>query len=211
MLELGCGTGRIASALVEPGRRVVGLEIDAALFALARRKAPGVELMRGDMRSFDLDARFDRIIVPFTTFYCLLTRRDALACLKRVRRHLAPKGLFAFDAYAADGFHADSEPSDVDPDADALLAAFEHRGRLWNVFERSTWHKRRQRLDVTYTYRSRSKTLRIDIPQRYLLREEVAPLLERAGLRLTTLRGGFRNQRYTRHSELLVVTAKRAD
>lgn len=211
MLELGSGSGRLLPALVARGRRVVGLELDPALLALARRGAPrGVELVQGDMRNFELGASFDRVLIPFTAFYCLLTRADAIACLRCVRRHLAQGGALAFDAYAADGFHAESSPGDVDPEDLSELVSFEHRGRRWDVFEKSAWDKRRQRLDVTYLYRSRGRELAIQIPQRYFRAEEIAPLLARAGLRLRALRGGFGNQRYSKSSPLLVVTAERA-
>jgi SAM-dependent methyltransferase len=190
---------------------VVGLELDPALLALARSAAPaGVELVQGDMRKFELGASFDRVLIPFTAFYCLLTRADAIACLRAVRRHLAEGGALAFDAYAADAFHAESSPGDLDPEDLSELVSFESRGRRWEVFEKSAWDKRRQRLDVTYVYRSRQKELAIDIPQRYWRGEEIAPLLARAGLRLTSLRGGFRNQRFTKSSPLLVVTAESA-
>lgn len=211
MLELGSGSGRLLPALVARGRRVVGLELDPALLALARRSVPGVELVQGDMRKFELGSTFDRVIIPFTAFYCLLTRADALACLRAVRRHLSPNGLLALDAYAADGFHAESSPGDLDPEELSEVVSFVHRGRRWDVFEKSAWDKRRQRLDVTYVYRSSTRELAIEIPQRYLRADEIAPLLARAGLRLRTLRGGFRNQKYSpRSSPLLVVTAERA-
>jgi SAM-dependent methyltransferase len=211
VLELGSGSGRLLPALVERGRRVVGLELDPALLALSRRSAPAsVELVQGDMRRFELDSTFDRVIIPFTAFYCLLTQKDALSCLCNVRRHLAEGGALAFDVYAADAFHVESSPGDLDPEDLSELVSFEHRGRRWDVFEKSAWDKRRQRLDVTYVYRSRERELAIEIPQRYVRSDEIAPLLARAGLRLRTLRGGFRNQRYSKSSALLVVTAERA-
>ncbi len=212
VLELGCGSGRLLPALSSSGRRVVGLELDPALLALARRSAPsGVELTLGDMRNFELDASFERVVIPFTAFYCLLTRADAIACLRSVRRHLAEGGKLAFDAYAADGFHAESSPRDVAPDELSEVVSFEHRGRRWDVFEKSSWDKRRKRLDVTYLYRSGRRELAIEIPQHYWLSSEVGPLLARAGLRLRSLHGGFRKQRYSKDSPLLVVTAERAD
>jgi SAM-dependent methyltransferase len=211
VLELGCGSGRLLPALVAPGRRVVGLELDPALLSLARRSAPsGVELIPGDMRKFELGSKFERVLVPFTAFYCLLTRADAIACLRSVRRHLAQGGMLAFDAYSADGFHAESSPRDIDPDELSELVSFEHRGRRWDVLEKSSWDKRRQRLDVTYLYRSRRRELAIEIPQHYWLSSQVAPLFARAGLRVRSIHGGFRNQRYSKNSTLLVVTAERA-
>jgi SAM-dependent methyltransferase len=210
VLELGSGSGRLLPALCAEGRRVVGLELDPALLALARRSAPpGVELVHGDMRRFALGSTFERVIIPYTALYCLLTPREVLSCLRAVRRHLAPGGALAFDAYAADAFHAESSPSDLDAEELSQVVAFEHRGRRYQVLEKSTWDKRRQRLDVTYVYRSRTRELSIQIPQRYWLSPQIPALLARAGLALRALRGGFRNQRFSSRSPLLVVTAER--
>lgn len=212
MLELGSGSGRLLPALVARGRRVVGLELDPALLALARRSAPGVELVQGDMRKFELASTFDRVIIPFTAFYCLLTRKDALACLRAVRRHLSPNGLLALDAYAADGFHSESSPADLDPNELSEVVSFVHRGRRFHVFEKSSWDKRRRRLDVTYLYASPRlpKPISIMIPQRYWLAAELQNLFAQAGLEIASLRGGFRGERYSNDSSSLVVTAQRA-
>lgn len=214
VLELGCGAGRLLGELPAPGRRLVGLDRDAGLLALARKRLPrGVELVAADMRAFDLGERFDRVLVPYSGFYCLLTRKDALSCLRSIRRHLAPHGKLALDAYAADAFHEDSSADDLPDDALGEVVAFEHRGKIWDVYEKSRWSRRRQRLDVTYVYAARRSRSRVEIalPQRYLRGVELGPLLERAGLRLTQLHGGFRDERYrARSSEHLVVVARAA-
>lgn len=100
VLELACGTGRVALAMAEAGARVTGLELSEDMLARARGKAQVLDasvrkrltLVRGDMRDFHLRAKFPLIVVPFRAFQHLLTVKDQRACLDCCRKHLAPRG-----------------------------------------------------------------------------------------------------------------------
>jgi SAM-dependent methyltransferase len=102
ILELGCGTGRVAIPLARDGHRVVGLDRSAAQLAIARRKAGAagvkLELVAADMRAFALPEPFRLIVVAFNTFL-LLTPDERRACLARVREHLAREGTFLLDVF----------------------------------------------------------------------------------------------------------------
>jgi SAM-dependent methyltransferase len=105
VLELACGTGRIALPLARAGVQVVGLELaEDMLRVLAKRAEPeGEEVasritaVQGDMTDFDLGERFGLIVLGATSI-CLLHQPEArermFAC---VARHLADDGRFLFD------------------------------------------------------------------------------------------------------------------
>jgi SAM-dependent methyltransferase len=97
VLELACGTGRIAAALAADGHRVVGLDIATPMLAEARRKSDSVEWIAADMRSFTLSRRFDLVILAANAFCHLLTLRDCEDCLRSVLAHLEGGGRFALD------------------------------------------------------------------------------------------------------------------
>lgn len=105
VLELGCGSGRIAVALAGDGHTVVGLDRSPAMLerAAARAKAAGVgvELVVGDLRDFRLGRRFGLVVVPFNTFL-MVPPDERGACLGRIREHLAPDGLLALDMFQPD-------------------------------------------------------------------------------------------------------------
>jgi SAM-dependent methyltransferase len=59
VLDVGCGTGKVARALIERGLRVLGVEPDEAMATVARRHGVRVELARFEVwdpagRTFDL-------------------------------------------------------------------------------------------------------------------------------------------------------------
>jgi SAM-dependent methyltransferase len=220
VLELGCGYGRVLCALAELDCQLVGMDRNGdlltraahrrdALPADARRR---IQLVRGDMRRFDLGRRFDRILIPYSGIYCLLDEHDCVRCLECAARRLAPGGRLIFDAYQADDFHTESDPCDYRDQTLEPAGGIDHRGVRYDVFERSSWEREQQRLDVVYECvpRGGGAVLQGAIPHRYLLSHQVEGLLARAGLRLLHLYGDYQGSELQRYSELLVAIAERA-
>jgi SAM-dependent methyltransferase len=96
LLELGCGTGSILQRLTGVPT-LVGLDLSPEMLAVAGTKAPGAELLEGDLTSFSLGRTFDVIICVFDTLNHLLTFDAWLSAFDSVAAHLAPGGLFVFD------------------------------------------------------------------------------------------------------------------
>jgi SAM-dependent methyltransferase len=103
VLEIACGTGRVASRLASAGATVIAFDRSSAMLEVARQTSPSILSLRyleADMRDFDLTTldghpqAFGLIITPGHSFMHLLTIPDQLACLGCIRRHLAPGGLF---------------------------------------------------------------------------------------------------------------------
>jgi SAM-dependent methyltransferase len=138
VLELACGTGRLSNALAAKGIDVTGLDLSAAMLRRAklkaRRLAVAPSFVRGDMRSFTVGRRFELILLTCSSLSHMTSHADVLAVLRRIRRHLAPGGLFAFDVAnpqlrelagladrgprwisAAPGYAAQEELIDYDP------------------------------------------------------------------------------------------------
>jgi SAM-dependent methyltransferase len=95
VLEVACGTGRVAIRLARDGVDVVGVDISEAMLAIARQKSAGmrnVRWVRDDMRSLDLEETFGMAIIPGHSFQNILTADDQVATLRSIRRHLIPGG-----------------------------------------------------------------------------------------------------------------------
>ncbi|MBS1878219.1 MAG: class I SAM-dependent methyltransferase [Actinobacteria bacterium] len=97
ILDLGCGTGRVALHLARRGHPVVGVDIEPEL--LAALAARGAELpvltLRADARDFELGRRVPLALAPMQTLQLLDAADDRIACLRRVADHLDPGGRFA--------------------------------------------------------------------------------------------------------------------
>jgi SAM-dependent methyltransferase len=218
VLELGCGYGRLLPALAGVVDSYVGLDCDAGLLRLARRErvalgepaCTGVKLRRGDMRAFSMRERFDRILIPHSGLFCLQRDADVLECLRCARSHLRDRGELVLDSYAADGFHECSRPSDRSAEAEEWLARVAVAAVQYDVYERSRWDRRRQRMTVSYRYvpDGPGRVREGVIEHRYLLGAQLRTLLERAGYVVVEQSGGFRGQRLSRGSELMVVRAR---
>lgn len=123
VLELGCGTGRVAVPLASSGLHVVGVDSSPAMLAVARQRTGTLplELIEGDMREIDLARRFDTVLIPLGGLQHMETAVDVAATLGAVARHLASRGLAAVDVEAP---HPDDLASGPQP-------LIEHWTRPW--------------------------------------------------------------------------------
>ena len=95
VLELACGTGRVAIRLARSGANVVGLDLSPYMLEVARRKSVGLANIRwveGNMRSFELGKVFGLVIITGDAFQHLNTPEDQVSCLDCIKRHLIPGG-----------------------------------------------------------------------------------------------------------------------
>jgi len=109
MLDLGCGTGRLAIPLARRGKEVTGIDRSRAMLAYAKDKAGhlAIRWVEGDFRNFDLGREFDLIIACGHAFQALLTEADQRTFLRCARRHLADGGRLAFDTRNTVPLHLD--------------------------------------------------------------------------------------------------------
>lgn len=124
VLELGTGTGRVAARFLAAGHRVVGLEANAEMLALARAKLgsdPRFFGVQADVRTARLDQRFRLAVAPYGMVAHLLTDDDRRAAFRTTYEHLEPGGTFVFDdmpgwlAGAADGTQLEQRRVGRDP------------------------------------------------------------------------------------------------
>lgn len=97
VLDLGVGTGNLATLFVEEGCQVVGADFSGEMLARAKAKVPELQLVQVDLTADEwptvLNQRFERIVsnylfheFPFETKLRILTRlaRNNLAPLGRI-------------------------------------------------------------------------------------------------------------------------------
>jgi len=99
ILELGCGTGRVALHLAKLGHEVTGIDTDPALVgelnARAERSGLSARAITADAGAFELDRRFAIVIAPMQIVQILGGPERRRAMLARVAAHLGSGGRFA--------------------------------------------------------------------------------------------------------------------
>ena len=97
VLDAGCGTGRVAIELARRGVDVVGVDVDPAMLAEARAKAPEGHWVQGDLATLDLagtdgPSSFDLVAMPGNVMIFVAPGTEG-AVLARLAAHLVPGGL----------------------------------------------------------------------------------------------------------------------
>lgn len=97
VLDLGCGTGRVAMHLARRGHRVLGLDADASLVAVLAERAGElpVEAEVGDARDFDLGVELGTVLAPMQLLQLFGSAEERTGCLRSAAEHLRPGGLAA--------------------------------------------------------------------------------------------------------------------
>ena len=97
VLDLGCGTGRVALDLAAHGVPVVGLDLDQVLLDELEQRAGDlpIETVRADARDFDLGRRFPVALAPMQTMQLLGGPEGRAGLLRCAKAHLEPGGVLA--------------------------------------------------------------------------------------------------------------------
>lgn len=134
VLDAGCGTGRVAREIARRGAEVVGVDLDPDMLATARRRAPQLTWIEGDLASIDLGRAFD-VVIAAGNVMILLSPGTELAVLANVARHLRSSGLLIA------GFQLRPDHLPLrEYDAHAAAVGLELVER-WSTWDRNVWRE----------------------------------------------------------------------
>jgi SAM-dependent methyltransferase len=99
VLDVACGTGRLARAIARTGLHVTGIDIMPAMVERARALSDegNATWIHADCRTFRLGRQYRCVLMTGHAFQNLLTDAEQDALLARVRDHLEVEGIFAFE------------------------------------------------------------------------------------------------------------------
>lgn len=103
ILELCCGTGRLTIPIAKDGNNICGVDNTSSMLEQAKVKASeaGLEinLIEADIRTLNLQEKFDLIFIPFNSIHHLYKNEDLFGTLKAVKNHLKEDGTFLLDCF----------------------------------------------------------------------------------------------------------------
>lgn len=99
IIDVGCGTGRLAVSLARRGHDVTGVDPAGTMLGLARHRDGGgsVRWIESDAASLALAERFDLAVMTGHVLQVFLADAEVLAALRAVHRHLKPGGRLALE------------------------------------------------------------------------------------------------------------------
>lgn len=222
VLEVGCGTGRILIPTARAGMTITGFDLSTHMLAICRERMldeppevqARVDLVEGDMRSFDLGRKFALITLPFRPFQHLTTVEDQLSCLQTLYRHLQPDGKLILDLFnpSLAGLTVENVGEEIGDEPDFTLPDGRRVTRRSKTISRDLFNQLLQ-LELIYyvTYPDgREERLVHAFPMRYLYRFEAEHLLVRAGFTVEQLYSDYEKNQYGSHypGELIFVAKK---
>lgn len=214
VLELGCGTGRVALPVVKAGARLVGVDLSAPMLARARtrliraRLAGRALLVRGDIRHlpFRSSMGFGLVMAPYGILQSLTRERDLEATLQSVARVLRPGGLFGLDLVPDLPRWSEYQRRtslrgrrDATTTVTLVESVRQDRRRKLTIFDQE-YVERRGRARTIHRFALTFRTL--SVPQ-------MARRLEKAGFAIQAILGDYQGGPWDERADVWVILAQK--
>ena len=218
ILELACGTGRLAIPLAAAGHHVTGVDNDPQMLERAAvawthatnsksesQAARGtLALIEADMTTLRLGQRFDLVILGFNSLLLAPDQATQESTLRRMSEHLSPDGRAVIDVWLPtsedldeyDG-HENIDWTRRDPGTGEMVE------KKWRATYDAT--TRQATVQTTFT-RNLAENSREDRVQ-FVTSEELLAMMESVGLDPQQVGGDYSMAEFTPESERIVVVA----
>jgi ubiquinone/menaquinone biosynthesis C-methylase UbiE len=217
VLELGCGTGVITTALarrmteLHDGRsrlRVTGLDESAEMLRIAQDRSDRIEWVLGDFRSPPLAGEYDLVICPFNALQFLDSELDLCGAFGAAHRHLKPDGLYVFDIYQPNLAYL------AIPQSDRLVRRVDGpRGKALELRETIAYDPISRVMTLDWRLIDPCRSTQPLATMLYHLRQYFAPEIEAclkiAGLHIAERYGDFDRSPFTAASKKQILVCRR--
>jgi SAM-dependent methyltransferase len=220
VLELACGTGRVAIPIARAGIDVVGLDESPRMLEVAKRRAEAaglpeerLRLVQGDMRDFDVGQRFPLVIIPFRSFLHMEMVEDQKRCLGNIAEHLAGGGRLILNMFVPK-----LELIVEDWTTLHFWKEFSHpqTGRRVLLWETRTYDTHSQQISNRFLFHELDEDGTVvsqcyrTLSLRYMWRYEGQHLFEGCGYEVEALYGWFDRRPFDEKSEEMVWVLRRS-
>lgn len=99
VLDLGCGTGKLARMLAEQGYDMIGVDSSMEMLEIARAcgQETSILYLQQDMREFELYGTVRAVYCACDSINYILEEEELLRVFRLVNNYLDPGGIFIFD------------------------------------------------------------------------------------------------------------------
>ncbi|MCW5803568.1 MAG: class I SAM-dependent methyltransferase [Deltaproteobacteria bacterium] len=203
ILELCCGSGRVAIPLARRGYPVVAVDIAGPMLARFKQHlaiephdvSERIELVQADVTSLSLNRSFDVVLCAFNSLLLMPELEAQLSVLKVARAHLARTGTFALDVVNPLALKIEGNPVPTpfftrrNPQTGNMYTRFamsgpfdaEHRQRMFGYYDELDANGIVHRRPYSFVWRP-------------LFRFELELMLRSAGLSIATLEAGHQHE-----------------
>lgn len=217
ILELCCGTGRVATPLARNGRCVTGVDFSSAMLNEFRERlknesqevASRVTLFKQDITKLSLPGtNYAMAILAFNSLLCITDFQGQCAALERICHHLAPGGIVVIDAVNPLQLPVNGNPSPTpfftrrNPHTGNLYTRFAMMGPMESDQKQQLhgWYDEMQSTGVIHR-------VPYSLYWRPIFRYELELMLNRAGFAIAKCEGGHQHEPFTAASPRMFVQA----
>jgi ubiquinone/menaquinone biosynthesis C-methylase UbiE len=220
VLEVCCGTGRVAIALGRAGIPVLGVDISTGMLRAAEENLAReseevrsrVRLVQSDVTALSLGERdFSFAICAFNSLLCIPSFAGQRAALSSLAAHLRSRGRLALDVV---------NPTKLQLGGDPVPKPFftrrnPHNGRTYTRFAMASPFdaEQRQKLHGWYDELDESGVVHrraYEMTWRPIFRFELELMLREAGFSILSIEGGHRREKFGAESPRMFVVAEKS-
>ncbi|KKB58640.1 class I SAM-dependent methyltransferase [Parabacteroides gordonii] len=209
ILELCCGTGRLTVPIAKAGYNICGVDYTSSMLEQAKVKASeaGLEInfIEADIRSLNLQEKFDFIFIPFNSIHHLYKNEDLFKAFNGVKNYLKEEGLFLLDCfnpniqYIVEGEKEQKKIAEyTTKDGRAVLIKQTMRYESATQINRIEWH---------YFINGEFHSIQ-NLDMRLFFPQELDSYLEGAGFEIIHKFGSFEEERFENKSEKQIFVCK---
>ncbi|WP_409302426.1 class I SAM-dependent DNA methyltransferase [Peribacillus sp. SCS-155] len=210
IIDLACGTGRLAIPLAKNGYRLIGVDISEEMLEQAKQKSEGLEIdwVLQDITKMDILEQSELIFMAGNSFQHFLTNESQDMLLNAVHRHLTHKGRFVFNTR----FPAADEL--LQPAGEEYWRSYMYGGKKIDVYTISQYDPLSQIQDYTtirkfHTDSGSQSEIRTHIALRYVFPKEMERVLESKNFHIEAVFGDWdKSLIHDKSQEMIYVVRK---
>ncbi len=219
ILEICCGTGRVAIPLANKGYSVTGVDISQGMLRIFQNKLEketikvkqNITLIEQDATKLDLNKKdYELAIIAFNSLLCIPNFEDQCQVLKRIHLHLVQNGLLIIDLInpLQRRLHGEPTPKPL------YTRENPNNGKKFTRFSAvdAMDENHRQRIHGWYDEYQTDDTIKrtpYSIYWRFIFRFEIELMLKQAGFEIIQIEGGYKQEPYTIKSPCMFIQAKK--